>query len=68
MKRLDKGENDAVISRPTNAGGPNLGAWTVLTGIDFPSEGCWEISGTFEGTSLSFVVETKIPEYRRSAT
>lgn len=64
IKRLDDGENDAVISSATNAGGPNLGAWTVLTGIDFPSEGCWEISAEFEGASLTFVVKTVTPVYR----
>ena len=58
IRRLDEGKNDAVISEPTNAGGPSLGAWTVLTGIDFPSAGCWEVSGQFRGRVLTFVVET----------
>jgi len=65
IRRLDNGPNDAKISRTTNAGGPSLGAWTVLTGIDFPSEGCWEISGNFRGKTLVFVVRTETPAYRR---
>ena len=58
IRRLDPGDNDAVLSQPTNAGGASLGDWTVLTGIDFPSAGCWEVSGNFNGKKLRFVVET----------
>lgn len=49
---------DAVVSRPTNAYAESLGGWTMLTGIAFPSAGCWEIRGEYLGQSLSFVVET----------
>ena len=28
----------------------------MLTGIDIPSTGCWQITGTYRGTSLSYVV------------
>jgi len=66
IQRLDEGPNDAVAPRVTNASGPNLGASTALVGIDFPSEGCWKISGTFRGKSLTFVVKTEIPAYRRA--
>lgn len=58
VERLDDGPNDAVISEPTNAGGESLGAWTILVGVDFPSPGCWKITGRFRGQTLSFVVET----------
>ena len=58
VERLDEGPNDAVMSSPTNAGGDSLGAWTILTGIDFPSPGCWKVTGNFRGQTLSFVVET----------
>ena len=58
VERLDEGPNDAVMSPPTNAGGDSLGAWTILTGVDFPSPGCWKITGNFRGQTLSFVVET----------
>jgi len=66
IRRLDDGHNDARVPKITNAGGSNLGAWTALAGIDFPSEGCWEITGRFRGKSLIFVVRTKIPAYRRN--
>ena len=58
IERIDEGPNDAVLSGPTNAGGESLGAWTILTGIDFPSAGCWKITGQYLGQSLTFVVET----------
>ena len=58
VERLDEGPNDAVMSPPTNAGGDSLGAWTILTGVDFPSPGCWKVTGNFRGQTLSFVVET----------
>jgi hypothetical protein len=59
IRRLDEGPDDAVISGPTWAGNGDLGDnWTQLTGIDFRSAGCWEITGTFLDQSLSFIVET----------
>jgi hypothetical protein len=30
----------------------------MLTGIDFPMAGCWEITGRYLGQELRFVVET----------
>lgn len=58
IKNLDGRPNDAVVSKPTNAHAELLGGWTMLTGIDFPSGGCWEITGEYLGQSLTFVVET----------
>jgi hypothetical protein len=31
------------------------GEWSMLTLVDFPSAGCWEIRGTYEGRSVAFV-------------
>lgn len=70
ITRLDEGENDAVVSRPTNATAASLGGSTMLTGIDFPSPGCWKIVGRYRGQDLAFVVETRdhrdYTEYRKS--
>ena len=57
IERLDAGPNDAVISSPTNAGLAG-GVWTILTGIDFKSAGCWRVTGKYRGQSLEFIVET----------
>ena len=59
IRRLDSGPSDAEISGPNWAGLGGLGDnWTILTGIDFPSPGCWEITGEYRDQSLTFVVET----------
>ena len=58
IRNLDGKPNDAVVSDPTNAHAESLGGWTMLTGIDFPSAGCWEISGAYLGQALTFVIET----------
>jgi len=57
IERVDEGPNDAVISRPTNAL-LQSDTWTILTGIDFKSAGCWRVIGEYRGQSLEFVVET----------
>ncbi|MEO1035183.1 MAG: hypothetical protein AAFX44_06435 [Pseudomonadota bacterium] len=68
ITRIDDGENDAVISSATNAYAVSLGGWTMLTGIDFPSEGCWRVTGRYRGQELNFVVETRIHRDAASAT
>jgi hypothetical protein len=67
---LNGGPNDAVVKDITNANSvPEdwekaqfddewQDGWVMLTGIDFPSPGCWEITGEYLGQSLIFVVET----------
>ncbi len=55
-RRIGKSENDSVVSGPTNAHSPSLGAWIMLTDIDFPSPGCFEISAEYLSQSIVFVV------------
>jgi len=31
------------------------GEWSMLTMVDFPAPGCWEIRGAYEGHSVAFV-------------
>ena len=54
----------SVVLRSTNAYVESLGGWTMLTGIDFPMAGCWEITGRYLGQELRFVVET-VPSVSR---
>ena len=66
---LGGGPNDAVVKDTTNANSvPEdwemsqfddawQDGWVMLTGIDFPSPGCFEITGEYLGQSLTFVVE-----------
>lgn len=58
LKELSGAPANAVVSRATNAHSESLGGWTMLTGIDFPAAGCWEITGRYLGQELKFVVET----------
>jgi hypothetical protein len=67
---LHGGLNDAVVKDTTNANSARedyekaqyddewQDGWLMLTGIDFPSPGCWKITGEYLGQSLSFVVRT----------
>jgi hypothetical protein len=40
----------------TNARHQDFGGWTILTGIDLPTAGCWELTGTYRGEMLTFVI------------
>ena len=55
-RRLD-GPESFVHPRPaTGACHADFGGCTILTGIDLPSTGCWELTGTYRGQSVTFVV------------
>ena len=56
IRRLDAGPVTATALEPTNA--LFDGRWHMLTGISFPDAGCWEITGTWRGQTLTFVVES----------
>ena len=70
ITNLNGGPNDAVVKDVTTANSvPEdlekahfddewMDGWLMLTGIDFPSPGCWQITGEYLGQSLTFVVET----------
>lgn len=59
IQRLDNGPMSALALQPTNALFDNR--WHILTGINFPDPGCWEITGTYRGQMLRFVVESVAP-------
>jgi hypothetical protein len=58
-KRLDADAPPANISSTTNAKAESLGGWAMLVGVEFPSAGCWQITGSYLGQELSFVVEVR---------
>jgi hypothetical protein len=58
IKELNGAPLIARVSRATNAKAESLGGWAMLTGIDFPAAGCWEITGRYLGQELTFVVES----------
>ncbi len=54
-RRLD-GLESFTAGPATNARHDDFGGWTILTGVDVPTAGCWELTGRYRGHSLSFVV------------
>ena len=46
--------------RATNAHHPDFGGWTILTGIDIPNPGCWELTGRYREQTVSFVVRVEL--------
>jgi len=54
-RRLDATAVPLNVSRATNAFAEDIQS-AILVGVDFPTLGCWEITGEYAGTKLSFVV------------
>jgi hypothetical protein len=57
-RRLDRDAPLYEVVGATNAHNDGFGGngWTMLTGVDVPSEGCWEFMAEYRGHALSFVV------------
>lgn len=58
-ERLDGESLPASISQPASAHATSLGGWAMLVGVEFPSAGCWQITGQYLGQKLVFVVEVR---------
>ena len=54
-ERLDEEAPPLKFYGATNAFADDIGD-AMLTGVDFPTLGCWEIAGQYKGAELSFVV------------
>ena len=54
-ERLDAAALPLVVSRATNAYAGDIGS-AMLVGVDFPTLGCWKITGQYQEAELSFVV------------
>jgi len=54
-RRLDASAPLLNVSRATNASAPDIQS-AMLVGVDFPTLGCWEITGQYASTELSFVI------------
>ncbi len=54
-RRLDAPAPPLKVSRATNAFAEDIQS-AMLVGVDFPTLGCWQITGRYAGTELSFVV------------
>ncbi len=54
-RRLDADAPPADVSPVTNARNSDFGGWAMLTAVEFPASGCWELTGQYGGQKLSFV-------------
>jgi len=54
-RRLDAKSEPLKFYGATNAMADDIGE-AMLTGVDFPSLGCWEITGQYKNTELTFIV------------
>lgn len=54
-ERLDAPAPQLVSSKGTNAYASDIGS-AMLVGVDFPTLGCWKITGKYADAELSFVV------------
>jgi hypothetical protein len=55
-RRLDGDAPPAVGSLATNAHHADFGGWAMLTTVEFPTSGCWELTGDYRGVRRPFVV------------
>jgi hypothetical protein len=55
-KPLERLGEQYVFEQATNANSGELGS-AILIGVNFPYAGCWELTGTYRGESLSYIVE-----------
>jgi len=56
-RRLDGDAPPVVVPSATNAHHSDFGGWAMLTAVEFPAGGCWEVTGEYRGKKLSFVVQ-----------
>ena len=54
-ERLDEKALPLKVSKATNASASDIGS-AILVGVDFPTSGCWEITGQYKKTGLTFVI------------
>lgn len=54
-ERLDASAPPLIVSEATNAYASDIGS-AMLVGVDFPTLGCWKITGKYADAELSFVV------------
>jgi hypothetical protein len=55
-RRLDGPAPDYLSTKATNASHASFGRTAMLVGVTLGASGCWEVSGTYRGETLSFVV------------
>jgi VWFA-related protein len=55
-RRLDGGAEPAFAEEATNAYNRDFGGWAMLTAVEVPEYGCWELTASYGDSTLTFVV------------
>lgn len=55
-ERLDAIAPPLKVSRATNATAEDIGS-VMMVGVDFPTTGCWKITGQYKKAELTFVLQ-----------
>lgn len=55
-RRVDNSADTFIANGATNAHSDSLGL-AMLVVVDFPSQGCWEVTAKYRGASLSYVTQ-----------
>lgn len=55
-RRVDGSSPPLLAERATNASAADIGQ-AMLAGVAFPTRGCWEVTGSYRGVELTFIVE-----------
>lgn len=55
-RRLDGAAPPVALSNATNAYHADFGGWSMLTMVEFPEAGCWEVTGEYGRDTVTFVV------------
>ena len=62
-RRLDA-HSEPAVTFVTNATDADYRSWAMIVMIEFPSAGCWELTGEYGGQTLTYVV--LVGEHERS--
>jgi hypothetical protein len=54
-ERLDASAPPLNVSKATNAFAEDIGS-AMMVGVDFPTLGCWKVTGNYNSIELSFVI------------
>jgi hypothetical protein len=57
-RRLDGAAPPLVVTGANGSYKDSMGSF-IMSGVNFPTTGCWEITGQFQGTELKFVVSVQ---------
>lgn len=55
-RRLDGNGGAVITEEATNAYHRDFGGWAMLTAVEVPVHGCWELTATYRESTLQFVV------------